>query len=45
MHQRFTHIAAGLMLSQFTKHLRGFPVEPDIQINLLANELAVQGVG
>jgi molybdopterin-synthase adenylyltransferase len=39
------NIAAGLMLSQFTKYLRGFPVEPDIQINLLANELAVQGVG
>jgi sulfur carrier protein ThiS adenylyltransferase len=39
------NIAAGLMLSQFTKHLRGFPIEPDIQINLLANELAVQGVG
>jgi sulfur carrier protein ThiS adenylyltransferase len=39
------NIAAGFMLSQFTKYLRGFPVEPDIQINLLANELAVQGVG
>jgi sulfur carrier protein ThiS adenylyltransferase len=35
------NIAAGLMLQQFTKYLRGMPVEPDIQLNLLASELAV----
>jgi len=35
------NIAAGLMLSQFTKYLRGMPIEPDIQVNLLASELTV----
>ena len=35
------NIAAGLMLSQFTKYLRGMPIEPDIQMNLLASELTV----
>ena len=35
------NIAAGIMLSQFTRHLRGFPVDPDIQFNLLTCELAV----
>jgi molybdopterin-synthase adenylyltransferase len=39
------NIAAGLMLSQFTKYLRNFAVEPDIQFNLLANELVVQDAG
>ena len=33
------NIAAGLMLAQFTRHLRQLPVEPDIQLNLLACEL------
>lgn len=35
------NIAAGLMVSQFTKYLRNMPVEPDMQINLLASELNV----
>lgn len=34
------NVAAGLMLAQFTKWLRGLPVEPDISLNLLSNELA-----
>lgn len=32
-------IAAGLMVSQFTRWLRGLPVEPDLTLNLLAAEL------
>ncbi len=35
------NIAAGFMLAQFTKYLRLLPVDPDIQINLLASELNV----
>ncbi len=35
------NIAAGLMVAQFTKYLRGLPIEPDIQLNLLASELNV----
>lgn len=35
------NIAAGLMVAQFTKHLRQLPIEPDIQLNLLASELSV----
>jgi sulfur carrier protein ThiS adenylyltransferase len=35
------NIAAGFMLAQFTKYLRMLPVDPDIQINLLASELNV----
>ena len=35
------NIAAGFMLAQFTKYLRLLPVDPDIQINLLASELIV----
>ncbi len=35
------NIAAGFMLAQFTKYLRMLPVDPDIQINLLAWELNV----
>ena len=37
------NIAAGLMLAQFTKYLRQLPVDPDIQMNLLASELSVGG--
>ncbi len=33
------NIAAGFMLSQFTKWLRNLPIESDIQMNLLAMEL------
>ena len=35
------NIAAGMMLCQFTKYLRSFPIDPDIQLNLLAAELTV----
>lgn len=35
------NIAAGLMLAQFTKYLRQLPIEPDIQLNLLAAELSI----
>ena len=35
------NIAAGFMLAQFTKYLRLLPVDPDIQINLLASEISV----
>jgi len=39
------NIAAGLMLAQFTKYLRQVPVDCDIQLNLLANELNVADTG
>ena len=35
------NIAAGFMLAQFTKHLRNFPVDTDIQLNLLTSEITV----
>lgn len=35
------NIAAGFILAQFTKYLRQLPIEPDIQLNLLASELSV----
>ena len=35
------NVAAGMMLSQFTKWLRHLPVDPDIQLNLLTCELTV----
>lgn len=35
------NIAAGLLLGQFTKWLRNLPVDPDLQINLLASEMTV----
>jgi len=35
------NIAAGLMLSQFTKYLRGIPVDRDVQLNLLTMEISV----
>ena len=35
------NIAAGLMVSPFTKYLRQLPVDPDIQLNLLASELSI----
>ncbi len=38
------NIAAGLMLSQFTKFLRGIPIDPDLQLNLLASELTIGDV-
>ena len=34
-------IAAGLMLSQFTRWLRGLPVDRDVLLNLLALEMTV----
>lgn len=39
------NIAAGLMIAQFTKYLRQLPIEPDIQLNLLASELSVGEMG
>ena len=38
------NIAAGFMLAQFTKYLRLLPVDPDIQVNLLASEMSVEMV-
>ena len=38
------NIAAGFMLAQFTKYLRLLPVEPDIQMNLLASEINVGNI-
>ena len=35
------NIAAGFMVAQFTKYLRLLPVDPDIQVNLLASEINV----
>ena len=35
------NIAAGLMVAQFTKYLRHLPIEPDLQLNLLASELSL----
>jgi len=35
------NIAAGLMLHQFTRWLRGLPVDPDLSLNLLASDLQV----
>ena len=35
------NVAADMMLGQFTKYLRSFPVDPDIQLNLLTSELTV----
>ena len=35
------HIAAGLMLEQFTRHLRGLPLDADMSLNLLAGEIHV----
>ena len=39
------NVAAGLMLAQFAKYLRGLPVDPDISLNLLASELACCQIG
>ncbi|MBI9018757.1 MAG: ThiF family adenylyltransferase [Phycisphaerae bacterium] len=35
------NIAAGFMLTQFTKHLRNLPIDKDIQLNLLASEIYI----
>jgi sulfur carrier protein ThiS adenylyltransferase len=35
------NIAAGLMLEQFSRHLRRLPIDPDLMLNLLASELTV----
>jgi len=35
------NIAAGMMLAQFAKWLRGLPVDPDLSLNLLASEISV----
>jgi sulfur carrier protein ThiS adenylyltransferase len=36
-------IAAGLMIGQFSRWLRGLPVDADLTLNLLSSELTVQG--
>ena len=33
------NIAAGFMLHQFTRWLRGLPIDHDVSLNLLASEL------
>jgi len=38
------NVAAGIMVSQFTKFLRDYPVDADIQLNLLANEMVVTDI-
>jgi len=35
------NVVAGLMVAQFTKHLRHMPVDCDVQMNLLSSELIV----
>ncbi|MCH8150197.1 MAG: ThiF family adenylyltransferase [Planctomycetes bacterium] len=35
------NVAAGLMLAQFTRWLRGLPLDRDISLNLLASEMVV----
>lgn len=35
------NIAAGLMVSGLSKHLRGLPIDCDVHVNLLASELTV----
>jgi sulfur carrier protein ThiS adenylyltransferase len=39
------NIAAGLMVSQFTRFLRHLPVDPDLQLNLLSSELSAVETG
>jgi sulfur carrier protein ThiS adenylyltransferase len=35
------NIAAGLMIHQFTRWLRGLPIDQDMSLNLLSSELGV----
>ena len=35
------NIAAGLMVQQFTRYLRGLPLDLDLSLNLLASEWTV----
>ena len=35
------NVAAGLMLAQFTRHLRNLPIDADVQLNLLSMELDI----
>jgi hypothetical protein len=37
--------SAGLMIAQLAKYLRQLPIEPDIQLNILASELNAGYVG
>jgi sulfur carrier protein ThiS adenylyltransferase len=37
------NIAAGVMLAQFSRYLRQFPIDCDIQLNLLTTELTLSG--
>ena len=36
-----SNVIAGIMVAQFAKHLRNFPLDADIQFNLLTNEITV----
>jgi len=36
------NIAAGMMIAQFTKWLREYPIDTDVDINLLTNEMGVK---
>lgn len=38
------NVAAGLMVAQFARFLRGFPVAHDVQLNLLCDELHVPAI-
>ena len=35
-----SNIAAGMMLHQFTRWLRGIPIDSDVSLNLLAGEMS-----
>jgi sulfur carrier protein ThiS adenylyltransferase len=37
------NIAAGLMVHQFARWLRGQPIDTDLSLNLLASELVIGG--
>jgi len=34
-------VPIGRMLEQFARNLRGMPVDPDLQLNLLSSELTI----
>lgn len=38
------NIAAGMMVQQFSKYIRGIPLDDDVLINLLTNEITVQSL-
>jgi len=42
-HNLNCELSRGLMVAQFTKRLRGLPVDADLQVNLIAVEMVVAG--